>query len=128
MVSRNAFVFGVSVSTQPEGVRPGRWFGCLGPSPELLLPRDSRTGWVDPLFGQHAVDLGFKSVVALPGKRNLKVEHCQPAACQTRWKPDYQFPKVQENCGKKSNQANGSPVFPSVVALADRLEDELCGP
>ena len=25
-------------------------------------------GWVDPLFGQEAVDLGFKSVVALPGQ------------------------------------------------------------
>jgi hypothetical protein len=23
-------------------------------------------GWIDPLFGQEAVDLGFKSVVALP--------------------------------------------------------------
>jgi hypothetical protein len=70
-------------------------------------------GWVDPLFGQQAVDLGFKSVVALPGKRNLKSRTLPtPPLARRVGKPDYQFPKVQENCGKKSNQANGSKCSP----------------
>jgi hypothetical protein len=85
-------------------------------------------GWVDPLFGQQPVDLGFKSVVALPGKRNLKVEHCQPRRLPDELEPDCQFPKVQEKLRQEVEPGEWLPVFPGVVALANRLEDELCGP
>ena len=56
-----------------------RWSGCLGLSLDFFFLLIVELGWVDPVFGQQAVDLGFKSVVALPGERATpKVEHCQP--------------------------------------------------
>jgi hypothetical protein len=65
----------------------------------------------DPVFGQPEVDLGFKSVVAsLEGESNPISEHCQPLPrARGVAKFDCQFSKVEErNCGKKSDQANGS--------------------
>jgi hypothetical protein len=81
------------------------------------------------VFGQQAVDLGFKSVVALPGEGNPKVEHCQPCrlpeelqiliASSRRWR---------KNCGGRRRLGEWLPRVPGVIALADHLEDELCGP
>jgi hypothetical protein len=45
----------------------------LDVSPRLLLLLIVELGWVDPVFGQQAVDIGFKSVVALRGESNPKI-------------------------------------------------------
>jgi hypothetical protein len=125
------FVFGVSVTTQPGRLRSYLGAGLAVEASALnsFFLAIVQLGWVDPLFGQQAVDLGFKSVVALPGKRNLKSRTLPtPPLARRVGKPDYQFPNVQEKLRQEVEPGEWLQVFPGVVALADRLEGELCGP
>jgi hypothetical protein len=92
-----------------------RWFGCLGHSLDSCFLPIVELGWVDPVCGQQAVDLGFRSGRRTPWREREREQpqRCNianPAACHRRCKFfDCRFSKVEErNCGKKSDQANGS--------------------
>ena len=96
-----------------------RWFGCLGLSLDSFFLLIVELGWADPMFGQQAIDLGFKSSSLSLERATPKVEHCQPRRFPEELQNfDCQFSKVeQRNCGKKSDQAQGSLCAASLRSL-----------
>jgi hypothetical protein len=109
-----------------DAVRLGaeRWFGCLGLSPGLLLPPDSRTGLGRSLFGQDAgaLQVGRRSPKKTPKSRTIPT---RPFARGVA-KLDCQFSKL-ERIAEEVGPREWLPVLRGLVALADHFGRRIVG-